>query len=134
MRLIILLTLAFAILNSTTFAEDCTATHISAGKPMASMGIMVGEVTPRSAYIQVRLSTTDKLVDRDLPGTPGVVEFTLTTKNKSNAAPSVQLVPATEAHDFISRAVFSKLKPGSQYICMMCKVRFLEFVRPQTMG
>ncbi|MDG2388070.1 MAG: alkaline phosphatase D family protein [Planctomycetaceae bacterium] len=117
MRLIILLTLAFAILNSTTFAEDCTATHISAGKPMASMGIMVGEVTPRSAYIQVRLSTTDKLVDRDLPGTPGVVEFTLTTKNKSNAAPSVQLVPATEAHDFISRAVFSKLKPGSQYIC-----------------
>jgi hypothetical protein len=46
-------------------------------QPVAGMGIMAGSVTDSSALIQVRLTEGDKLVDGDLRGAWGVVEFDL---------------------------------------------------------
>ncbi|QDT45595.1 PhoD-like phosphatase [Gimesia alba] len=88
--------------------------------PMAGMGIMVGEVTPNTALVQVRLTETDKLVDRDVKGMPGVVQFTLTpiSSDKAEAVKdSPQVIQAAADHDFISRAAFTGLKPGTKYEC-----------------
>ena len=78
----------------------------------AGQGIMVGEVTATKALIQVRLTKTDQLIDREVPGIKGVVEFTL---SESNSDP--QIVAAIAEHDHIARIEFSELKPGTQYNC-----------------
>ncbi|GAB4136586.1 MAG: alkaline phosphatase D family protein [Planctomycetaceae bacterium] len=85
--------------------------------PKAGQGMMVGEVTSTSAVIQVRLTTTDKLVKGDVPGTAGFVEFILTSNQAASPA-TIQIVKATAEHDFIARAVFRNLKPGARYYCM----------------
>ncbi|MDA0347496.1 MAG: hypothetical protein O3C20_08845 [Verrucomicrobia bacterium] len=45
--------------------------------PKAGQGILVGEVTDSSALVQVRLTVGENLLDGDLEGTAGVVEFIL---------------------------------------------------------
>lgn len=88
--------------------------------PMAGMGIMVGEVTSNSALVQVRLTETDNLVDRDVKGMPGIVKFTLqpVSAEKSNAVKgSSQTIEATADHDFIARASFSDLPAGTEFEC-----------------
>jgi len=80
--------------------------------PYASLGIMVGEVTAESAQIQVRLCASDKLIDRDVAGSPGVVQFIL-NGDESGA----QTIEASADRDFIARASFSGLKAGTKYSC-----------------
>ena len=77
---------------------------------------MVGEVTESSALVQVRLTLGDQLVDRDLPGVGGVVEFVLRT-GVSDAA-ETKLVRAEAENDFIARAAFENLSPGVEYRCV----------------
>lgn len=77
---------------------------------------MVGEVTAESALVQVRVTATDGLVNGDVPGTPGIVEFTLTPTD-SKAAPVVQVVSATPERDTIARAAFTGLAPATDYEC-----------------
>ena len=89
----------------------------SAAEPAAGQGIMVGEVTETSAYVQVRLTDGDKLRHRDLAGLPGVVEFRLEPKAGGDEAAVVQIVEAKQEFDFIARAVFDDLAPGTHYIC-----------------
>jgi arylsulfatase A-like enzyme/phosphodiesterase/alkaline phosphatase D-like protein len=85
---------------------------------LAGMGIMVGEVTPTTALVQVRLTKSDRLVEGDVPGAKGVVEFTIqAADSKDAAAPQSQVVDATAERDFIARAAFADLKPGMQYVC-----------------
>lgn len=100
--------------------------HVSAdeNQPVnASLGIMVGEVTPTTAFAQVRLSRTERLVDRDLPGASGVVEFRLFATRQRNGwvcatrRIDTQIITADPEHDYIARAAFSNLKPGTQYMC-----------------
>jgi arylsulfatase A-like enzyme/phosphodiesterase/alkaline phosphatase D-like protein len=81
--------------------------------PQAGMGIMVGEVTSESALAQVRLTQTDRLVDRDVPGASGMVRFVLLSDETETA---VQTVQATPDRDFIARASLTNLKPGMQYV------------------
>ncbi len=87
-------------------------------KPVAGMGIMVGEVTSTVAHIQVRLSTGDKLIDRDLPGAAGSVFFELSEVDSESKSSAVgHTVEATAERDFIARATFENLKPGTRYLC-----------------
>ena len=89
-------------------------------EPLAGMGIMVGELTPESALVQVRLTETDQLVDRDVKGMPGVVKFSLQPVNGENAEgikDNPQTVEAVADHDFIARAAFTGLTPGTEYEC-----------------
>ncbi|WP_417375658.1 alkaline phosphatase D family protein [Gimesia maris] len=88
--------------------------------PQAGMGIMVGEVTSETALVQVRLTKTDKLVDRDVPGMPGVVIFSLSPyENEKTASKHVdtQVVKAAAEHDFIARAAFNGLMADTEYEC-----------------
>jgi alkaline phosphatase/alkaline phosphatase D len=102
--------LSFAPGSSTAFAQD------SAGGPRAGMGIMVGEVTPHSALIQVRLTKGDKLVGGDVAGTAGIVQFTL-REDGSKATAETRAARASAERDFIARTAFRKLKPGTRYRC-----------------
>jgi hypothetical protein len=60
--------------------------------PLAGMGIMAGEVSDRSALLQVRLTETKQLVDRDVKGAWGVVEFTLQERERSAVAMSKEVL------------------------------------------
>ncbi len=87
---------------------------------MAGMGIMIGEVTTDTAIGQVRLTLVDELTENDVPGVPGFVEFSLTpiVDGKSDPTKAINLVAqAMPENDFIARAYWSNLSPGTQYRC-----------------
>ena len=94
--------------------------------PMAGQGIMAGEVTAQSALVQVRLTVGDKLVERDLPGAWGVVEFALYRVGPGDLRDAEargelvtkQWVYAFPDRDFVTRAAFSELQPHTTYRCM----------------
>ena len=83
---------------------------------MAGMGIMIGEATDKSALAQVRLTVGDALLDNDVEGTPGIVEFTLLTEN-DEIVRDTQTILATADRDFITRASWNNLKANTNYIC-----------------
>ena len=92
----------------------------AADGPVAGMGIMVGEVTPASALVQVRLTQTDRLVDGDVPGTAGIVQFSLRPRGDAESGGRgrlTQTVAASNDRDFIARASFTGLSPGTEYVC-----------------
>ena len=89
----------------------------SSSELMAGMGIMVGEVTTATANVQVRLTTADQLVDGDVPGIAGVVEFSLKPADDSSGEAAVLQIAAEQERDFIARASFTDLQPGTKYIC-----------------
>ena len=84
----------------------------------SAMGVLVGEVTTDQALVQVRLTGTDRLVDGDVPGALGVVEFTLVNaETDSSEPPAIQTAEASPEHDFIARTAFNGLASGTAYIC-----------------
>ncbi len=85
----------------------------SADLPHASMGIMVGEVTPTSAHVQVRICATEGLVGRDVAGLEGVVQFSL----EGGVESMIKNVKATAEFDYIARASFTGLEPATSYSC-----------------
>ncbi len=76
---------------------------------------MVGELTAERALVQVRLTIGDQLVDRDLPGVAGVVEFTL--MGPGGETGSSVVAEASPGNDFIARVAFRDLKAGTEYQC-----------------
>jgi len=105
LRSLILILPAFIIAACNDSSNSDSSIH-------AGQGIMVGEVTPTRALVQVRLTKTNQLTDRDVPGLEGVVEFTL---SESSSEP--QIVAAISKHDHIARIEFSNLKPETEYHC-----------------
>jgi alkaline phosphatase D len=89
----------------------------AAAEPLAGMGIMVGEVTADGALVQVRLTAANRLVEGDVPAAAGIVEFVLRPLGESGDASAPQLVAATAERDFIARASFTHLRPGTRYVC-----------------
>jgi alkaline phosphatase/alkaline phosphatase D len=94
---------------------------------MAAQGMMVGEVTPSSAFVQVRL-TASGLVDGDVPGAQGVVKFILSAEGSSSFV--TQVVRADAEGDFIARAAFSGLSPETLYECRSRIGASLDSLRP----
>jgi len=82
----------------------------------AGQGILVGGVDTDHALMQVRLTKTDKLVDGDVPGAAGIVEFTLQAEGETGE-PMTKQVAAQADHDYIARAEFTGLKPDAAYVC-----------------
>ena len=87
-----------------------------AAEPNAGMGIMAGEVSDRSALVQVRLTETDRLVDGDVPGAWGMVEFTLQAEDGPGTSQS-RSARALPDRDFIARVSFDSLQPDTRYVC-----------------
>lgn len=87
-----------------------------AGEPLAGMGIMVGEVTETSAIVQVRLTQSEHLIERDSPGASGIVEFRLAPLGGSGGE-QVLSARALPQRDFIARVRFGNLQPATRYRC-----------------
>ncbi|MGE3999599.1 MAG: sulfatase-like hydrolase/transferase, partial [Planctomycetaceae bacterium] len=81
----------------------------------AGMGIILGEVAATSALAQVRLTLDDRLTDGDVPGTAGIVEFTLAADDGVVVPSAQQTRAALAANDFIARAQFADLAPDTTY-------------------
>ncbi len=81
----------------------------------AGQGMMFGEVSESSVLVQVRLTSADGLIKRDLPGAAGIVEFSLHTADGTSI--TTQTIETTADHDFIARAVVQGLEPGTSYVC-----------------
>ena len=86
---------------------------VGAPQPVAGQGIMAGSVSHDSALVQLRLSEGDELVEGDLPGAWGVVEFSLS----SEGSEQVLLAHAFPQRDFIARVKFQELIPNTTYVC-----------------
>ena len=84
-------------------------------EPVAGLGIMAGSVSHESALVQVRLSAGRELVEGDLPGAWGLVEFTLNSDSLSESR--VTVARAFPHRDFIARVKFSQLLPDTRYVC-----------------
>lgn len=117
-----LLVLPLLLLPSISFGQgaseniDPPSPPHGSPQPIAGMGMMAGEVTDRSALVQLRLTETDKLVDRDVKGAWGIVEFALRTADGA-AIGTPQTIRALPQRDFIARAQFSDLAAGTRYRC-----------------
>lgn len=94
--------------------QDGGGTPPAEARVYAGQGIMVGEVTLESAFVQVRLTSVDELTDRDVPGAAGLVEFTLSAGDETIEVTEVE---ATADYDHIARAAFTGLAPGTEYTC-----------------
>jgi alkaline phosphatase/alkaline phosphatase D len=84
------------------------------------MGVMVGEVTSTSALVQVRLTRSNQLLEGDVPGVSGTVEFILEAEDPVSESGSGEIIERVEASaetDFIARAAFRDLTPGTRYRC-----------------
>ena len=86
---------------------------VGSPKPVAGLGIMAGSVSHDSALVQLRLSEGDELVEGDLPGAWGVVEFSLS----SAGSQQMLLAHSFPQRDFIARVNFQNLIPNTTYIC-----------------
>ncbi len=95
----------------------CSSTTWQRSGPVAGQGILVGGVTATRALAQVRLTGTDRLVKRDVPGVAGTVKFSLYRAGEDQPV-NEQEVSAVVEHDFIARAVLADLKPGTSYRCV----------------
>lgn len=93
----------------------------------AGQGILVGEVTEKSALVQLRLTRADKPTEGELPGQPGRVRFVLTSFNlelkplqrnvEVNWERDADIGVAQEKYDYIARVKFTGLKPNQTYRC-----------------
>lgn len=125
MKSLALLTLALLLFTSQIAAQDGSAygfrrpprVHASLRPPRAAQGIMSGGVTSHSALVQVRLTRSRGPLKGDVPGTPGVVEFTLQPESQPDAPVLAQLAEASAEHDFICRVRFEELQPDTRYRC-----------------
>ena len=99
---------------SSGFARQTT--QDSSSPLLSPAGVMVGGVTSSSALVQLRLTRSAELINRDIEGAAGVVEFYLEPTDHS-ASPLTQTVAALAERDFIARAFFQGLKPGTEYRC-----------------
>lgn len=82
-------------------------------QPQAGMGILVGEVTATSAIVQLRLTKTDSLIDKELPGVEGFVRFHLDEENGVKQATGI--LKAKADRDFIVREQFLLRTPDTKH-------------------
>ena len=85
--------------------------------PQAAMGVMVGEVTPKNALVQVRLTQGTKPIDNEVKGMAGYVEFSLTAVNGDAQSTINKMGVAQEKYDYIVRVEFTNLTAGTAYKC-----------------
>lgn len=108
----LLLLLPLIIFSTCNDSSPPSDSPQSSSTVKSGQGIMVGEVTSNRALIQVRLTKSDQLIEQDLPGETGIVEFTITD---TDIPPKI--VAATAEYDHIARVEFSDLKAGTLYQC-----------------
>ena len=107
------------LLCLTLVSQGETRRSLKNALPLAGQGIMLGELSDSRVHAQVRLTTSNTLVDGDVAGIKGVVRFVLrerTNRLRQNNDDGVILeAMAIAENDFIARVTFTKLKPNTSY-------------------
>ena len=110
----------FFVISTTALQAQSNSTlnrpprpPVGSPQPVAGLGIMAGSVSHDSALVQLRLSEGDELVEGDLPGAWGVVEFSLSSEDSEQTL----LARSFPQRDFIARVKFQKLIPNTTYVC-----------------
>ena len=113
------LTYLLGLLCLTIVSQGETRRTLKNSLPLAGQGIMLGELSDSRVHAQVRLTKSNTLVDGDVAGIKGVVQFVLrerTNRLRPNKDAAVILeAMAIAENDFIARVTFTKLKPNTPY-------------------
>nr|WKN38460.1 alkaline phosphatase D family protein [Tunicatimonas sp. TK19036] len=78
-------------------------------------GIMAGEVTATSVILQTRLTTSDTLIDNDLPGASGIACFELATDSSFTNAFRTTWQQSVPSCDYIVKIPVTGLQPYQRY-------------------
>lgn len=78
-------------------------------------GEMAGEVTDTTVILQSRLTQSDRLVDGDLPGSPGVARFEIAAGEDFQNSRSTDWITAGVEYDSIIKTKVDRLEPGTLY-------------------
>jgi alkaline phosphatase/alkaline phosphatase D len=78
-------------------------------------GEMAGRVTETSVILQSRLTEGTKLVDGDLPGSPGVARFELSTDPRFAKPHKTRWIKASADYDYIIKTKVDDLRPATKY-------------------
>ncbi len=95
---------------------DVPQAPADAAEPFAAMGLLMAEVGTDTVIVQVRLTASEGLVEGDVPGAWGVVEYQIFKEGEKQSV-ATQLERALPHHDFITRTRFVGLEPGTRYVC-----------------
>ncbi len=103
-----LLSTVYIVILVACYAEKEDQTYLG-------QGMMAGEVTTSSVILQARLTTSDALIDGDLPGKRGVGKFEVSTdRNFTDAINSSSLI-ASKENDFMVKTMIRGLQSGTSY-------------------
>lgn len=80
-----------------------------------AQGEMAGEVDMTSAILQSRLTSSQKLVEGDVPGSTGVGRFEYSDNERFKDSKQTAFLSAKANYDFILKAKISNLKPATKY-------------------
>ena len=83
--------------------------------PDHGQGEMAGRVTETSVILQSRLTKGEKLIDGDLPGSPGVARFELATNPQFRNSRRTRWLEASPDYDHIVKVKVADLKPATKY-------------------
>ena len=99
--------LACELAVSSSLADELKIHH--------AQGEICGEVTPRSAILQSRLTASAGLVHGDVPGAAGVACFEYSIDKDFGDSRRTSWMTATPENDSIVKAKISDLQPGTDY-------------------
>ena len=99
--------LACELAVSSSLADELKIHH--------AQGEMCGEVTPRSAILQSRLTASEGLIHGDVPGAAGVACFEYSTDKDFGHLRRTSWITATPENDSIVKVKVSDLQPGTHY-------------------
>ena len=92
-----------------------TGETLSAAQVHNGQGEMAGEVTETGVILQSRLTRSTVLVDGDLPGSPGVARFELSTAEDFADPRVTEWMTALPRNDYIVKTRISGLTPATRY-------------------
>jgi len=99
-------------------AVSCSGKETGYEPPPAifhAQGEMAGEVTRTSVILQSRLTAANSLVDGDVPGSPGVACFELSTEPGFPHFLRTPWMEAVPVNDYIVKRKVTGLRPGTRY-------------------
>lgn len=85
------------------------------GQIFLGQGVIVGEISEHTAILQTRLTSSDTLINGELPGSTGLVRFEWSEDQLFGISSFSDTYQASANQDYIVKTKISDLTPGSRY-------------------
>ncbi len=108
--------LLVAVIFATDLGLALVDATVRAGAVYQGLGAMAGKVTDSTVILQSRLTKTNRLVDGDLPGSPGIARFEIATEPDFQDVVLTDWIEATPHQDYIVKAKVAGLNPDTRYV------------------